>query len=329
MTLQQINFVVAISEAGSMSRAAEQLYLSQPTMTSSVRDLEEELGFQIFNRSRKGVTLTAEGTAFLPYARQLLGQYALLTEKYGLSSNKKWEFAVSTQHYSFAVKAFVEMTRRFDNAEYQMALRETRTLDVLKDVSSLRSEVGILYLDDYNRKAIGKLLKDYELDFHTLVMCNAYIYIWKNHPLACRKSISFEELECYPCISFEQGPQSSFYMAEEILSTNEYSRIIKVCDRATVLNLMVGLNGYTLCSGIICEELNGGDYIAIPYRADADNPYGHMEIGYITRKNTTLSRLGEAYIDEIKRYLGIHRPADDGRGDVDISASGIEKEKTA
>lgn len=327
MTIQQINFIVAISEAGSMSKAAEQLYLAQPTLTSSVRDLEEELGFQIFNRSRKGVTLTAEGTEFLPYARQLLGQYSALTERYGLSPKRKWEFAVSTQHYSFAVKAFVELTRQFNIAEYQMALRETRTLDVIKDVSSLRSEIGILYLDDYNRKAIEKLLKDHELDFHSLILCDAYVYIWKNHPLADRSSISFEELAPYPCISFEQGAQSSFYMAEEILSTNEYSRIIKVCDRATVLNLMVGLNGYTLCSGIICEELNGEDYIAIPYRSNRENPYGRMEVGYLTRKNTMLSELGARYIHEIKRYLGI--PISPDIEQADSSSLDSSKKKTA
>lgn len=293
-----------------MSRAAERLYLSQPTLTNAVRELEEELGFQIFNRSRRGVTLTAEGTEFLPYARQLLGQYSVLTERYGLSPKRKWEFAVSAQHYTFAVKAFVELTRQFDTAEYQMALRETKTLDVIRDVSSLRSEIGILYLDDYNRKAIGKLLKDNGVDFHPLIFCDAYVYLWKGHPLADRRDITFEELTPYPCISFEQGAQSSFYMAEEILSTNEYSRIIKVCDRATVLNLMVGLNGYTLCSGIICEELNGGDYVAVPYRSDQANPYGRMEVGYLTRKNITLSNLGAQYIREVKRYLGIEADAE-------------------
>lgn len=327
MTLQQINYVVAITETGSMSKAAERLYLSQPTLTSSVHDLEEELGFQIFNRSRKGVTLTAEGTEFLPYARQLLGQYTDLAERYGLSSNRKWEFAVSTQHYSFAVKAFVELTKQFDDAEYQMALRETKTLDVIKDVSCLRSEIGILYLDEYNRKAIEKLLRDNELDFHSLILCDAYVYLWKGHPHADKSSISFEALTPYPCISFEQGAQSSFYMAEEILSTNEYSRIIKVCDRATVLNLMVGLNGYTLCSGIICEELNGDDFIAIPYQSDQDDPYGHMEVGYLTRKNTTLSKLGTQYIREIKRYLGIEAVSDDPPTATPVSNA--PKKKTA
>lgn len=327
MTLQQINYVIAISETGSMSKAAEKLYLSQPTLTNSIQELESELGFRIFNRSRKGVTLTAEGAEFLPSARQLFGQYSALTEHYGLSSKRKWEFAVSTQHYSFAVKAFVELTRRFDPVEYQMAIRETRTLDVLRDVSSLRSEIGILYLDDYNRKAIEKIIRDNELEFHSLIECAPYVYLWRRHPLAGKRGISLAELEPYPCISFEQGHQSSFYMAEEILSTHEYSRVIKVCDRATALNLMVGLNGYTLCSGIICEELNGRDYVAIPYRSDRENPYERMEIGYITRKHTVLSRLGEQYIREIKRYLGIRETSDEAKASQ--PCSGNPKQKTA
>lgn len=305
MTLQQINFVVAVSDTGSISKAAERLYLSQPTLTSSIHELEEELGFQIFNRSRKGVTLTAEGTDFLPYARQLLVQYTGLLEHYGLSGGRKLEFAVSTQHYTFAVKAFVELARKYDSSEYQLAIRETRTLDVIRDVSTLRSEIGILYLDDYNRRAIQKVLNDSELDFHSLVACDAFVYLWRGHPLAQSESLSLSDLEPYPCISFEQGARSSFYMAEEILSTNEYSRLIHVSDRATVLNLMVGLNAYTLCSGIICEELNGDHYVAVPYRPEGQAPYGRMEIGYVTRKHTSPSRLGAQYIREVRRYLGL------------------------
>ena len=305
MTLQQINYVVAITETGSMSKAAERLYLSQPTLTSSVHDLEEELGFQIFNRSRKGVTLTAEGTEFLPYARQLLGQYTDLAERYGLSSNRKWEFAVSTQHYSFAVKAFVDLTRSYDVAEYEFAIRETRTKQVIDDVISSRSEIGILYLGDFNRKVLTKMINGNGLEFHHLIDCNAYVYLWKGHPLAEREAIAFEDLAPYPCLSFEQGEESNFYLAEEILATNDYPRIIKCCDRATMLNLMVGLNGYTLCSGIICEELNGSDYIAVPYQADEENPNSLMEIGYITKKNSILSRMCEQYIEELRRYLKV------------------------
>ena len=303
MTLQQLNYVITISEIGSINRAAEKLYVSQPSLTSAVKELEKELGIVLFNRTGRGVTLTADGVDFLPYARQVYGQYLSLMEKYGKGGQRKQRFGVSCQHYSFAVKAFVDMVKAYDVANYEFAIRETRTLNVIHDVSDMRSEIGILYLSDFNRKAILKLLKANNLAFQHLINCNAYVYLWKGHPLANRSSISFDDLAPYPCLSFEQGDESSFYFAEEILSTNEYPRSIKTSDRATNLNLMTGLNGYTLCSGIICEELNGSEYIAVPYEADQNNPNSVMEIGYIVKNNAILSAMGSRFIEEIKQYL--------------------------
>ena len=305
MTLQQLNYVITISEIGSINRAAEKLYVSQPSLTSAIKELEKELGIVIFNRTGRGVTLTADGADFLPYARQVYGQYASLLERYGKGGERKQKFGVSCQHYSFAVKAFVEMVKAYDVAKYEFAIRETQTMNVIADVASLRSEIGILYLSDFNRKAILKLLNANALAFHHLINCNAYVYLWKGHPLADRKSISFDDLAPYPCLSFEQGDGSTFYLAEEILSTNDYPRSIKTTDRATNLNLMTGLNGYTLCSGIICEELNGPDYIAVPYEADSNNPNSVMEVGYVARSNAILSAMGERYLAEIRKYLGI------------------------
>ena len=304
MTLLQLNYVVAVSETGSFNRAAEKLYVAQPSITSAVKELEKELGIVIFNRTGRGATLTAEGLAFLPYAKQVCAQAQNLLDAYGKSGARRQQFAVSTQHYSFAVKAFVELARTVDVAQYEFAIRETRTRDVIDDVASLRSEIGILYLSDFNRRAMMKLLSVAGLDFHPLIECNAFVYLWRGHPLARKKSITFADLEPYPCLSFEQG-DSSFYYAEEILSTSEYPRVIRACDRATMLNLMVGLNGYTLCSGIICEELNGSDYAAVPYEPDEANPSSVMEIGYVVRKNAVLSAMGEKYILEIRRYLGL------------------------
>ena len=311
MTLQQLNYIITISEIGSINRAAEKLYVSQPSLTSAIKELEKELGIVLFNRTGRGVTLTAEGLDFLPYARQVYGQYLNLLEKYGKGGERKQKFGVSAQHYSFAVKAFVEMVKNYDTAKYEFAIRETRTLSVISDVAQMHSEIGILYLSDFNRKAILKLLNANGLSFHHLINCDAYVYLWRGHPLANRKSISFEDLAPYPCLSFEQGDDSSFYFAEEILSTNEYPRSIKTSDRATSLNLMTGLNGYTLCSGIICEELNGSDYIAVPFEADSNNPNSVMEIGYIVKNNAILSAMGERYIAEICRYLGLAEETDE------------------
>lgn len=303
MTLQQLHYAITIAESGSLNKAAETLYIAQPSLTSSMRELERELGITVFNRSGRGVTLTADGAEFMQHARQLYSQYETLEEKYKNPQNLKKKFGVSAQHYSFAVKAFVETVKAFDTSRYEFAIRETQTKDVIGDVASLKSEIGILYLSDFNRAAIGKLLRTAGLEFHHLIDCKAYVYLWSGHPLAGQKSIRFEELADYPCLSFEQGDTSSFYFAEEILSTNEYIRIIRANDRATMLNLMVGLNGYTLCSGIICEELNGDSYTAVPFEAGSGEEGSVMEIGYITRQNSILSDIGTKYIEEIVRYL--------------------------
>jgi len=303
MTLQQLKYILAISETGSMNKAAEQLYVSQPSLTSSVQELEKEIGIKIFNRSGRGVTLTNDGAEFLQYARQVCGQFDILAEKYILKGNIKKKFGVSTQHYSFAVKAFVEMVKDFDTAKYEFAIRETKTAEIISDVATMRSELGIIYLNDFNRKSMTKLINSNGLEFHTLTKCSPFVYLWKGHPLAKEKKITFEQLGDYPCLSFEQGDNSSFYLAEEILSTNEYERIIKANDRATMLNLMIGLNGYTLCSGIICEELNGDDYIAVPFESGSADEV--MEIGYITLKNVILSEMAEIYLSELRQYLGI------------------------
>lgn len=304
MTLQQILYAVTISEYGSMNKAAEALYISQPSLTNAVKELEQEIGITVFKRTNKGVVLTAEGEEFLVYARQVYQQYELVRQKYIEKTNVKRKFGVSAQHYSFAVKAFVDTVKRYDTLDYEFALRETKTAEVIRDVSNSKSEIGLLYLNDFNRKIIEKMLKDSGCVFHKLIDCKAYVYIWKNHPLANHKAISFDELKEYPCLSFEQGENGSFYFAEEILSTGDYQRTVKTTDRATMLNLMVGLNGYTLCSGIICEELNGSEYIAVPYDADEDNPNSSMEIGYITRNNVRLSEIGSVYVEELTKYLG-------------------------
>lgn len=303
MTLVQLHYLITIAETNSMNKAAEQLYVSQPSLTSSMKELEKELGISLFYRSGRGVTLTNEGTEFLLYAKQIYGQYETVLEKYEKGGTRKKKFGVSTQHYSFAVKAFVDMANEFDMSRYEFAIRETMTAEVIRDVSTMKSELGILYLCDFNRKSIEKLLKSANLKFYHLIECQAYVYLWKKHPLAGEKSICLEQLEGYPCLSFEQGDNSSFYFAEEILSTNEYPQVIKANDRATMLNLMVGLNGYTLCSGIICEELNGSEYTAIPYQEDEKNPNSTMEIGYIVKKDTMLSKQASLYLDKLKKYL--------------------------
>lgn len=296
MTLQQLRYVIEIAESGSMNVAAKKLYLSQPSLSGAVKELESELGFDIFLRSNRGIVITPDGEDFLGYARQVLDQFELLNDKFIEKKSKK-KFSVSMQHYSFAVKAFIEVVKQFGMDSYEFAVHETKTGEIIENVKNFKSEIGIIYMNDFNEQVLRKILRENELEFKELFACNTYVYLWGQHPLAKNKSISIKELEDYPCLSFDQGKSSSLFLAEEQLSTYDYVRLIKANDRATMLNLMVGLNAYTLCSGIISEDLNGSAYKAVPLKESE-----LMHIGYIKRKGANISPLGELYINELNKY---------------------------
>ncbi len=297
MTFQQLTYAVMIAEEKSMNRAAKRLFVSQPALSATIRSLEEEIHTVIFARSNRGIAITPEGEQFLSYARQIIEMQRMMEDRYSNNQTSKKFFSVSMQHYSFAVEAFIKLTREMDTSDYELAVHETKTSEVIENVKNGRSELGILYLNDFNEKALEKILSQQELEFHDLFTCGISAYLSGQHPLADKKKIRLEELEPYPCLSFEQGNNNSFYYAEEVMSTYEYHRVIKCDDRSTMLNLMTGLNGYTLCSGIICEELNGGDYIAVPLET-----HEIMRIGYIKRKYMPLSFLGEKYVTILKGY---------------------------
>lgn len=297
MTLVQLKYVITVADSSSMNEAARKLFISQPSLSSAIKELEEEIGVELFRRTNRGISVTLEGEEFIGYARQVVEQYNLIESKYISKENLKKKFSVSMQHYTFAVNAFVELVKQFGMDEYEFEVHETRTYDVIQDVKNLKSEIGVLYVNDFNRKVLTKLFNEYNLEFHEILKCSIYVYMWKGHPLAKQDEIELEELKEYPCLSFDQGNYNSFYFAEEVLSTYDYKRLIKANDRATLLNLMVGLNGYTLCSGIICEELNGVEYCAVKLKSDEV-----MSIGYLARKGVIISSLGQKYLEELKKY---------------------------
>lgn len=297
MTLTQLRYTVAIADTKSMNKAANDLFVSQPALSGAIKELEEELATQIFIRSNKGIVVTTEGEEFLRYARQMVELDNLVEERFINKAIAKKKFSVSMQHYSFAVEAFIELAKGFEVGEYELAVHETKTHEVIENVKNYRSELGVIYKNDFNEKAIQKILDESELEFIPLYDCGISVFLSKNHPLANSELITMEDLADYPCLSFEQGDKNSFYFAEEVLSTLPYKQIIKADDRATMLNLMTGLNGYTLCSGIICQDLNGGIYTSVPL-----DTKDIMTIGYIKRKNIPLSLLGKQYIEILKKY---------------------------
>ena len=298
MKLQQLVYAVRVAECGSITEASRRLYVSQPSITSSLRDLEVEMGITIFERSNRGVVVTEEGETFLGYARQVLEQAELLEERYKGEDRQVPHFSVSCQHYSFAVNAFVDVIRQFDAARYDFTIREEQTHEIIEDVAHMKSEIGILYLSSRNRDVIEKMLRKNELEFTTLFRAEPHVFLSSSHPLAKCSSVTLDDLRDFPYLSYEQGDFNSFYYSEEILSTLDRAKNIRVRDRATLFNLVIGLNGYTVCSGVISHELNGESIISVPLEVDE-----YMEIGVITRKGTHLSRYGEAYLRALPRYI--------------------------
>lgn len=300
MTLQQLKYVVTTAKCGSITAAANELFIAQPSLTKAISDLEKEIGIVIFNRQSRGVTVSKDGEIFLGYARGVLEQTALIEEKYMGKDSTKQEFAVSTQHYSFAVNAFVNLIKKYAGKTYDLSLRETETYEIINDVSRLRSEIGILYLNDFNEDVIKKILKIQGLSFTELFVAKPHVFVSNKNPVSKHTSVTFKDLEPYPYLSFEQGEHNAFYFSEEIFSTEVRSKNIRVRDRATLFNLLIGLNGYTVCSGIIDENLNGKNIVAVPLEAE-----GNMHIGYIKPYRSQLTKLGRAYVEELTALLSV------------------------
>ena len=298
MTLQQLKYVTTIANIGSISEAAKRLFVSQPSLTKAIKELEKEMGITIFDRTNKGISVSKEGERFLGYARQVLEQAALLEEQYKSQSGGKKQFSVSTQHYSFAVNAFVELLKGAEIDQYDVSLRETQTYEIIDDVAHMKSEIGLLYYNDFNRPVLEKLIHTNELTFTELFTAHPHIFIGKTHPLAHKEVVSMDELEEYPYISFEQGDHNSFYFSEEIFSTVVRPKHIRVRDRASLFSLLLGLDGYTVSSGVIDKEVNGENIISVPLAEE-----GLMHIGYITNNKMQRSRLGQEYIHALEQYV--------------------------
>ena len=297
MTLQQLKYAIGVSKYPSINEAAKHLHISQPSLSFSIKELEKEIGISIFSRNNKGMFVTSEGEEFLGYARQLVQQSELIEEKYCSTKKAKQRFSVATQHYSFAVNAFVDLVKKYNTDDYELTLRETRTYEIINDVRTLKSEIGILYLSEFNEKVIQKYLTESDLVFEELYTAHPHIFVSNKNPLSKKEKVTIEDLEDFVCLSFEQGEYNSLYFSEELLSTRDTKKSIKVSDRATLFNLLIGLNGYTICSGIISKELNGKDIVSVPLVSDEI-----MRIGIIVKKNIIKSALCEEYINFLRKH---------------------------
>lgn len=296
VTLQQLKYAIEVADKGSINEASKSLFISQPSLSNAIKELEKEIKITIFTRTNRGMSISPEGAEFLGYARQVLQQSDLLEEKYLSGKPSKQRFSVSTHHYLFATNAFVDLIKEFGGDEYEFTLRETKTYEVIDDVKNLRSELGIIYLSNDNETVMMKLLKESNLVFNELFKAQPHVFIYKKHPLAGHSIVTLEEIEQYPCLSFEQGIHNSFYFSEEVLSTRSVKKRIKVSDRAAEVNLMIGLNAYTISTGVFPEYLHGEDIIAVPLEVDEV-----IRVGTIVHKDVTLTTLGETYLAALQK----------------------------
>jgi DNA-binding transcriptional LysR family regulator len=297
MTILQLKYVIAIDEECSMRKAADRLYVSQPGLSSAVRDLEKEIGIQIFERVHNGVVTTAAGASFIAYARNAVEQFEKVEDKYLNGNSEKATFAVSMQHYTVAVNAFIDTVREYDLPEYQFSIRETQTSEVIEDVKTLKSEVGVIALSDFNKNTFKKIFADASLEFHELFSRDTYVYMSKDHPLASSKELSLDDMSEYPCMVFDQGENTSFYYREEALATYDYKKVISTNERATSIELMHGLNGYAVGAAMLSDSQSGSDIVAVKLKEE--DP---LTFGYITRKGAELSDMAKSFVERLSAH---------------------------
>lgn len=302
MTLQQLKYVIQIAQSGSISMAAQKLFITQPSLSKAIADLEKEMGITIFCRNNRGVYLSEDGAKFLSYARQVVEQADLLEQQYKTGTPVRRVFAISAQHYAFVVNAFVALVQEYERNQYEFSLREAKTYDIIEDVRTQRSELGILFLSNFNREVLLRMIRSADLQFEPLFTAAPHVFVSQNNPLARQACVRMEDLKSYPRLTYEQGINNSFYFSEEPHSTEESPKSIVVTDRATLFNLLIGLNGYTICSGILSSDLNGTQIVAVPLQSDET-----MQIGYIHATDRPLSKISRQYLAHLENYIVHYR----------------------
>jgi transcriptional regulator, lysR family len=298
VTLQQLKYVITIAECGSITSAAKKLLVAQPSLSKSVSELEKEMDINIFFRNNRGIYLSEEGIRFLSYARQVVEQIELLEQQYKKKENIRQVFSMSSQHYAFVVNAFVALVKEYGESKYEFALRESRTNDIIEDVRTSRSELGVLFLSNFNRDIIQHIVKNADLKFIPLFKAKPHVFVCRNNPLVAKDKVTLSDLAPFPRLTYEQGINNSFYFSEELHSVEESYKSIIVTDRATLFNLLIGLDGYTISSGILSSDLNGTEIVSIPLESDEI-----MEIGYVKQIDRPLSTVSERYLELLLKYI--------------------------
>lgn len=299
ITLQQMRYVLKIAETGSMVAASRVLLVSQPSLSEAVSLVERELGFSIFSRGNTGVSPTKEGLEFLGRARHVVQQMDNLERRYGGDRTEGVRFAVSSHHFTFVERAFLDLLSQVGSGRYDLVLNETQTQQIIEDVANCDSDLGILYLSRSNEGAVGRVLERSKLEFHELFEAVPHVFLRRGHPLAGFESVSLDDLYPYPQLAFVQGSYESSAFSEEPLWAPS-ARTVKVSDRGFATSFMLHSDAYTITSGIYPEFLQAGAITCVPVRSGE-----RMHIGYAVPRGLSLDPLGEAFVASMKLYAGI------------------------
>lgn len=297
MTIQQLKYIVSVAENGTITEAAKKLYISQPSLSNAIKDIEEEVGITIFIRSRAGIVVTPEGMEFVGYARQVLRQMELLEDKYISHTPGKIRFGVSSPQYVFSTNAFVDIVEEFGKERFEFILHETTVHQILDDVKNRFSDLGIIYISRENEQAMRKTLEENKLSFYELFTVKPQVFVRASHPLAEQSCVQLEELQRYPRINFMQGKEDHAHFSDELYGDLSNDKSIRITDTGSLVNLLLGTDAYTISNGFFPRYLQGTKIVGIPLAEDEV-----MSIGYILSEKQELSELGRVYIDKLKQY---------------------------
>lgn len=295
MNIQQLRYVVAIANSGTFREAAEKMYVSQPSLSISVRDLEKELGFKIFRRTSSGTFLTRRGMEFYEKAQELVKGFDIFQNQYANPEEEKDEFSVASQHYDFLPPTITAFSERYPDYK-NFRIFESTTVQILDEVAQGHSEIGIIYLNNQNKKGIMQRVEKLGLEVIELIPFHTHIYLREGHPLAQKEELVMEDLADLPTVRFTQEKDEYLYYSENFVDSAS-SQMFNVTDRATLNGILERTDAYATGSGFLdSDSVNGITVIRL--KDNLDN-----RMVYVKREEVELSQAGTLFVEVMQEYF--------------------------
>jgi len=302
MTIQQLQYVVEVAKSDSINKAAQNLFISQPTLSVAIKELEEEIGTSLFQRSRKGIAITNDGIEFLRLAEEILGKLDYVKKSYLVkSASTISRFQVSCQHYAFVVEAFIQFMDKYKDSRFHFTIKETKTLACIEDVYQRKSILSIIYLNSANENLIRRVLTSKSMEFHEMYTVKPHVFLRKAHPLAGKSIISAEDLAPFPMIAYEQ--EKGEYLGEEMIIVENPDKVISTQDRGTTNNIIANTDGYNIGTGYIIPGIISDEITSIPLDVDDE-----MQVGWISLANRELTDEIIEFVSLVKASMKKHHP---------------------